>query len=400
MSKLPAWKKNLAVMFLVQLIGMGAITGLISFLPLYIPHLGVSSLEETEMWSGILMGVASFFAAVAGPYWGALADRSGRKLMVERVMLMFGIVMICMAFTTNIYQLLALRIIQGIFGGFTASALALVASVTPKEEIGFTMGIFQTAMITGSAVGPMFGGIIADTLGYRQTFVAFGLLCLLSLVIIRFAVEECFTPTPQPEKISVIHQISAVISIPGLKSMLIVQFLIQFAVQIIGPVMPLYIQTLAPGSPFIATICGIIIAIAGVTSAIAAAGAGRLSKRFDNRDILVTASAIGAVFFALQALAQNVVSLGILRGLSGLCLGAMLPASTTIITYLIPSEKRGVAFGVTTGAAQMGNVLGPLSGGGIALLLGMPAVFWCTALLFAAVTLWVRWQIKQPVISQ
>lgn len=153
MLKLPEWKRNLAVMWFAQLIGMGAITGVVSFLPLYIPHLGVSSLEETEMWSGILMGVASFFAAIANPYWGSIADQNGRKPMVERVMLMFGTVMICMSFVTNVYQLLALRIVQGIFGGFTASALALVASVTPDEEIGFTMGIFQTAMIAGSAVG-------------------------------------------------------------------------------------------------------------------------------------------------------------------------------------------------------------------------------------------------------
>lgn len=393
----PEWKKNLIIMWFAQLIGMGAITGVVSFLPLYVPHLGVSSLEETEIWSGILMGVAPFFAGAAGPYWGSVGDRRGRKLIVERVMLMFGLVMICMAFVANVYQLLTLRIVQGIFGGFTASALALVTSVTPNDKLSFTLGMYQTAMIAGSAVGPLFGGLVADHFGYRQVFIVFGALCLLSLVLIRFAVTEHFVPAPQSAKPSLRREISGILAIPGLKSMLVVQFLIQFSIQIIAPVMPLYIQEMAPDSTYVASLCGMVIAVAGVTSAIASAGIGYLAKRFRNASIVVAAAGLGAVFFAFQAVASSVTSLAVLRGISGLCLGAMLPTSNAIITLLIPAEKRGVAFGVTSGAAQLGNVLGPISGGAIALSLGLPAVFWCTAFLFAMVSVWVAWQVKEPL---
>jgi DHA1 family multidrug resistance protein-like MFS transporter len=393
---LTEWKKNLAIMWLAQLIGMGAITGVVSFIPLYIPQLGITRLAEIEIWSGILMGVAPLFAGLAGPYWGAIADRKGRKPLVERVMLMFGCVMIGMAFVSDIYQLLALRIVQGIFGGFTASALALVASMTPKSEIGFAMGLFQTAMIAGGAVGPMFGGLVADSLGYEYSFAAFGLLCFIALVIIHFAVTERFTPAPQTDKPSIGSEITDILAIPGLKSMLVVQFLIQFSLQIIAPIMALYVKEMVPDTPYLASICGTIIAIAGVTSAIAAAGAGKLTRRYRNRDILVVAASIGAFFFAWQALAPSVLAFGILRGLSGFCLGAMLPASNTIITFLIPRAKQGVAYGVTTGAVQLGNVIGPLSGGAIALTLGIPSVFWVTAFLFAVVAVWVNRRIKEP----
>ena len=316
--------------------------------------------------------------------------------MVERVMTMFGVVMISMAFVTNVYQLFALRIVQGIFGGFTAAALALVTTVTPNEEIGFTLGMFQTAMIAGGAAGPMFGGLVADHFGYRQAFIAFGVLCLLSLVIIHFAVTERFTPVPQTAKSSMRRDIMTILSIPGLKSMLVVQFLLQFSIQIIAPVMPLYIQAMVPDSPYLASICGTVIAVAGVTSAFASASIGHIAKKFGNCTVLTAAAAVGAVFFASQALATTVVSLSVLRGLSGLCIGAMMPTSNTIITYLIPPERRGMAYGVTTGAAQMGNVMGPLTGGALALSLGLPSVFWVTGLLFAAVAVWVGWRIKEP----
>lgn len=396
MIKLPEWKKNLAVMWFAQLAGMGAITGVMSFLPLYVPQLGITKLEEVEFWSGILMGVSSLFAALAGPHWGALADRKGRKPMVERVMLAFAIVMGLMALVTNVYQLLVLRIIQGIFGGFTAAALALVTSITPEEELGFTMGVFQTAMIAGSAFGPMFGGFVADHFGYRSAFVAFSLLCLASLTTIHFFVSERFVPVRQEAKPSVRGQVLQVLAIPGLKGMLFVQFLVQFAVQVIAPVLPLYVKTLAPNITYVASVCGAIISAAGLTSALASAVVGTLSKRIAHHTILFVGASLAALSFAGQALAPSVLTLGVLRGVSGLFIGSMLPSVNALISLLIPPAKRGVAFGVTTAASQMGNVLGPVTGGAIALSLTIPAVFWLTAGLFAVVAVWVALRVRDP----
>ena len=53
------WKKNFAIMWATQFIGMSAITDMISFLPLYVTVLGINDPSEVAMWSGILMGAAS-----------------------------------------------------------------------------------------------------------------------------------------------------------------------------------------------------------------------------------------------------------------------------------------------------------------------------------------------------
>jgi len=164
----------------------------------------------------------------------------------------------------------------------------------------------------------------------------------------------------------------------------------------IAPVLPLYVQSLAPDLVYIASTCGAIIAVSGLTSALASAGMGQLSKHFSHRRILLAGAACTAVFFAAQAAATSVLVLGILRGMSGFFLGAMLPTINAVIFLLIPAEKRGVAYGVTTGAMQMGNVLGPLTGGTIALYFGIPAVFWVTAGLFAAVGVWVLLYVRNP----
>jgi len=382
------WEKNLAVMWLAQLVGMSAITGVVSFIPLYVTQLGVTDLAEVELWSGLIMGIAPLCAAFFGPYWGTLADRRGSKIMLIKVMLVFGSVMIAMAYVHSVHQLFVLRTIQGIFGGSVAAALALVTSLTPKDKLDYALGIFQTAMIGGSAIGPLVGGLVADYFGFRYAFMLFGALAYISLLIIYFYVKENFTPVVRTTKRSVASESWQVMAIPGMKSMLFIQFLSQFAIQIIAPILPLYIQDMAVDTTRVASYTGAIIAVTGLTSALASVAIGRISRRFSHRMILSVGGLMAGIFFASQALVDSIMMLGVMRGASGFCMGAMLPVSNALVAMLIPPGKRGVAYGVTNGAALLGNVLGPLSGGTVALLLGIPYVFWCTAILFFIVSVW------------
>jgi DHA1 family multidrug resistance protein-like MFS transporter len=378
------WKKNLAVLWSTQFIGMSAITGMISFLPLYVTALGIHEASEVAMWSGILMGSASLCAALSNPYWGAMADRKGRKPMVEKVLLLYGVIITSMAFVANVYQLLTLRVLQGLCGGFIAAGTALVISMTPPEQISFTVGMFQTAIIIGGAVGPVIGGVVADLYGYRQPFVVFGGLCLLAFAVVHFSVSETYVPSKAVQKTSLKNTFRDIWSVADLRLMLLVQFLTQFAIQSIGPILPLYIQTFVSSSN-IASISGLIIAIGGVTSAIASASMGAVSRRFSHKQILAAASLLGAVSFLGQLAAPDIVTFAVLRGLNGLCIGAMVPSSNTIISFLIPEEKRGAAYGITSGAGLMGNVLGPLCAGVLSLAFGITSIFWLTTVLFGLV---------------
>jgi DHA1 family multidrug resistance protein-like MFS transporter len=393
------WKKNLAILWSTQFIGMSAITGMISFLPLYVTALGIHEASEVAMWSGILMGAASLCAALSNPYWGAMADRKGRKPMVEKVLLLYGIIITSMAFVANVYQLLTLRMLQGLCGGFIAAGTALVISMTPSEQISFTVGMFQTAIIVGGAVGPVIGGVVADLYGYRQPFIIFGGLCLLAFVVVHFFVSETFVPSKAVQKTSLKTTFRDIWAVADLRLMLLVQFLTQFAIQSIGPILPLYIQTFVSSSN-IASVSGVIIAIGGVTSAIASASMGAVSRRFSHKQILAAASLLGAVSFLGQLAAPDIVSFAVLRGLNGLCIGAMVPSSNTIISFLIPEEKRGAAYGITSGAGLMGNVLGPLCAGVLSLAFGITSIFWLTTVLFglvgSLVTLYAKASYIQP----
>src|ERR1700687_3299130 len=140
----------------VTLVGFGM--GL-PFLPMYVQALGVTERAEVAVWSGVLSGSAALTMAVLAPIWGVLADKYGRKAMLVRAMLGGAIVVAAMGFVADVWQLLAIRMVQGAVTGSQAAAAALVAAATPASSVGFALGLVSTAVQVGNTIGPVIGGV-------------------------------------------------------------------------------------------------------------------------------------------------------------------------------------------------------------------------------------------------
>jgi len=389
------WKRNLIVMWFAQWSGMVTITFIMSFIPLYVGVLGVHNVRLAGIWAGILMGASALFASIFSPIWGNLADRYGRKIMVQRVLFSNTIVTLLMALTTNVWQFLGLRVIQGVLGGFSAAAVALVASLTPREKTGFALGIFQSAMVAGAASGPLLGGFLVDTAGPKPTFVFMGLASLLPALAVRFLVREDFTPAPAAAGMRLLSSARQLLAIPGLLPIVVINFLIQFSLMIIGPVIPLFIKSLVRAPEHIAFTSGLVIAVGGIFSALSAIGTGRFGDRFGQRKLLVFMITGAGLTFAAQALVRSTPQFLALRAVNGVFTGGMLPTTLSLINSLVPPERRATAFGLTTSFSLLGNVFGPISGGVLAAAVGLRGVFPITAILLLLAAVWVSWKVAE-----
>ena len=87
------WRRNLFAVTAATFIGFTGFTLVMPFLPLYFHQLGVEDVGEIAMWSGLSLGVTPALTALLAPFWGRLADRFGRKIMVERSLVSFVVVM-------------------------------------------------------------------------------------------------------------------------------------------------------------------------------------------------------------------------------------------------------------------------------------------------------------------
>src|SRR4030095_7306003 len=89
----PGWRA-FAVLFLAQIVSEFAFQFALPFLPLYILELGVPDAAEGGLWAGAMAGTFARAQATMGPIWGILADRYGRRIMIQRALFGGFVVMV------------------------------------------------------------------------------------------------------------------------------------------------------------------------------------------------------------------------------------------------------------------------------------------------------------------
>lgn len=377
-----SWKVNLiSVWFGCFFTGL-AISQILPFLPLYVAQLGVTSHEALSMWSGLTFSITFLISAIVSPMWGSLADRKGRKLMLLRASLGMAIAILLQAFATNVWQLLLLRGIMGLTSGYIPNAMALVASQVPRERSGWALSTLSTAQISGVIGGPLMGGFLADHVGLRTVFLITAILLMVSFLVTLFLIKEGVRP-----KVSKAQRLSgkavfATLPYPALViSLFFTTLVIQLCNGSVGPILALFIQSLAPDSSNIAFLSGLIAAVPGVSALMAAPRLGKLGDRIGTARILM-ATLICAVglFFAMSFVATP-LQLGILRFLLGFADGAMLPAVQTLLLKYSSDQVTGRIFGYNQSFMYLGNVAGPLMGATVSAIAGFRWVFAATAVV-------------------
>jgi DHA1 family multidrug resistance protein-like MFS transporter len=375
-------------MILVQFLMMTGFSSMAPFLPFFVGELGIARQEEVRLWAGVLASVSALFAALFSPLWGSLADRLGRKLMVVRSCLAAGTAIFLVGFAHNVYQVLILRTLQGVFGGYSGAAIALVASEAPVERLGWALGLLQTGQTLGLLVGPTLGGAIADHLSYRAVFMTNGLLAFGAGLITLISVSETSVPAKAAAHGPFWASIRKGLAQPAIGNMFLVLFLAQFAIRSVEPVLSLYIRELEPDHALLGTLTGTIFAVTGLAQVVGLFLAGRYSQRLGPRTLLLICIPACALLYFPQALVHSAWQLLILRAALGLFLGSIVPMANTVVGQLAPAEAKGSVFGFTSAALFLGGFTGPLVGGTLAAYLGLRFVFVFTACLFLVNFLW------------
>jgi DHA1 family multidrug resistance protein-like MFS transporter len=382
-----SWRRNLYAVFIAQIVAVVAFSFAMSFLPLFIRELGDLTNEEAAFWTGIASGGCGLAMFIGAPFWGSIADRWGRKPMLLRAQLSGVAILALMGWSPNVPVLVVLRIIQGFLTGTVAAAQALVATQTPKEKTPFAMGLIMMSFFSGTTFGPLLGGLMADSFGYRMTYFLTAALLAVGTLIVVFFVQEKFE-RPQQEKVSSLGDMWRLAISREIYPLLITICVIFAAPQMVAPVIPLYIREI-DSQVLAATVSGVALGLIGLLAAVSSLVAGKLSELLSLAKMLVLSCFISGLFYLPPIWAGTVIQFIIFVGLTGLFRGGLQTSSIALIGLKATEGQHGVIFGLAQSANSLGTGLGSLIGGSLASLFGLKSVFGVTAGLYVLVGIYI-----------
>jgi MFS family permease len=335
------------------------------FLPLYFHQLGVESVGEVAMWSGLSLGVTPALTAALSPFWGRLADRYGRKIMVERSLGSFVIIMAATAFVTRAWHVFALRAIQGLFAGYGSLTLTMGADSAPEGRMAQSIGLVQTAQRLGPALGPVFGGTLAALVGLRHSFLVAALFYALAVVLVFVMYDESLVHAHAVEQKDTGGAVTFrnVLAFENFLVMSAVIFAFQFVDRSFGPVLPLYVGLLGVPASRAAFISGILFSVAAGAGALGHHYCAALLRRMRASRLIVLASIAAGSGATMYAVSPSVWWLYGATPLFGLAIGAGMTASYTAAAEVIPPNARGIGFGLLTTASLVGMAASPVVAG-------------------------------------
>lgn len=395
------WKINLAVLWFGQFFVMAGMTMIIPFISLYLQQdLGVTDPTAVAWWANAIFASNFITSFLFQPLWGGLADRYGRKIMLLRSGFGMSLVFLMMGFATSAWQLLALRMANGIISGFIPAAVSLMSATAPKERMGFAMGTLQSGAVAGTILGPFIGGLLAEWVGYRPIFYITGSLLFIASLLAWLVVKENFNRREAKAKAKMslsasFRELTRAKQLPALFALTVG---IQVSIQSSMLLIPLYVQELH-GLGRLAFYSGLVGSVTGFANMAASPLLGRMADRIGHEKILAVCLLGSALAFVPQAFVSNVWQLLASRFVLGIFMGGMLPSVNALLRKFTPDGMESRAFGFNSSFLSLGNILGPMAGGLLSGLIGIRGIFLFACVLLLGNATWAYFTLRKRTPS-
>jgi MFS transporter, DHA1 family, multidrug resistance protein len=292
-------------------------------------------------------------------------------------------------------QLLALRFLQGLTSGTVAAATALVAAETPRNRVGWALGVVTSAIALGGAIGPVVGGVAGAVFGLRLVFLGAGILLLLSTIPVLFVVRESPLRRRQGPRVGVMTLIRQRQGADRALGVLIAaQGLINLCNAATQQLVVLRLLEMAGSA--VAAVTGVAFGLAGVASSGAAVFYTQVTRRLGYVRTTALAAVLVAVSVSLVAVSPWVALVVAGVALNGLFSGVVIPATASMIGLETPPEAQSTVFGANASSVALGFFIGPLVGGGVAATAGVPAALLVIAGLAVALAVLIAGGAREP----
>ena len=130
---------------------------------------------------------------------GSVADRWGRRRVLQTGLVLFGAASVLAAFAQSGGQLVVLRALMGMGAAMmTPASLAIVTDVFPPEERSTPISLWSAVAGVGVALGPLVGGALLEAFWWGSVFLVNAPIVAVALVAGRWLLPESRGARPAP----------------------------------------------------------------------------------------------------------------------------------------------------------------------------------------------------------
>ncbi|HEY8787042.1 MAG TPA: MFS transporter [Candidatus Limnocylindria bacterium] len=369
-----------------------------AFTPLYLPRLGIE-LVAVAFWVGAITSFSSVTGLPFLPFWGALADRHGRKPLIIRSFVAAFVALSLTALAPNVWIFALARAVQSLGLGNTGLILATLAERAPAGRIAFAFGIVNGANPLGGFLGPLIGGPVVDRLGFPVLMAADAAIMLAVVAMLAFGYRDGFIAKGTGGSLVRMagNGILLIVRSPRLRALFPALFLLFAGWMLAFIYVPLVVARLYTG-PDPASAVGIVFGAGGIGVFIASPVVGGIADRYGKaRTLFVGCAALAAIWsapFFTRELVPFTIAWTVVNGLAA----ALFSVSFTLLSASATDETRGRVMTFAYLPTNIGFVIGPGIGSVIAsvdVFLVFPAAAVLTGLgLVAVIFAW-----RQPVAA-
>jgi MFS family permease len=350
-----------------------------AFTPIYLPHLGVAK-QELAFWVGASVAIAGAVGIPFLPLCGALADRYSRQPIIVRSFFAHLVAGLLALLAGNIWIYVIARSIQSLSLGNSGRMMTTLSESVPSGRVGLAFSIMNSASPVGAFVGPLLGGPVVDSLGFRSLLaVDVGLMALVILALSR-GYRDWFQAQDEGALLSMaLGSLEVISRSPRLRALFPALFLLLAGWQLSFTYVPLLVTRLCGGS-HPATTVGVVMGAGALLTLLISPILGAAADRLGHWKVLLHAALVEVFLWPIPGLASSFLSFDVAwTALNGVA-SSVFALSFSVLSGSVASEGRGRVMAFAYLPLNLGTALGP-GLGSVITRIGLLAIFPTSAVL-------------------
>ena len=325
---------------------------LIPILPYYVKHFGASTIAV-----GVLFAVFALCQFLAGPLWGNVSDRIGRKrvLIISQIGATIG--WAGLAFAPTLFWVFVARIIEGLSGGNISVTQAYVADRVEPEQRSRAFAFVGAAFSAGLVLGPVAGGLLLARFGYAMPFLLAAGLQVLTLFATIFFLPEDVAEHGEKAESSGFIDIARSLRDVHVSPVLVQKLAYSLALYAWFAVFALVLAAVAGFGP---SETSYFFAGFGAMSIVFQLGVvGRMVDRFGVRLTSNIGFAAACVYFVVVPFMHGTIALFLTQIIFAFALSVTNATLATLLTDAAPQHLRGTVLGAGSSLESVAGVVMP-----------------------------------------